>query len=637
MTILQIHKNMIKEKIVKRNFHLSYGEGVKPIEPTIFRAYKINDRKIVITKKESEEDEHIFCNYLRDEFEMNVFFEGISIEDHIMDNSTFGTHYSYGENPKCEFVRTSFSIYDETIDKEIYFFEGMWYPSNEDIENELVEDTSYNDIDDIIGLYVRLYLDEFFNERTEDDKTRMEKTICEIECENEGYIMEVNNIICNCGSEWNNKDVAKNDVILMIKNNGYYPYIAEDRKALTRILAICEHGKIPNIGIYGVVDIQRKGKKKWEWDQTLEYFNSISEYFIDDFCYDCSKRKDSVICDVKIIPEIYKEKPLDIQIEKANIFYDIKKGIQKTIDNAWIETNDKESNVQEQPIISQPIIDPLLNPNFLNEISSVHVFGSGKAIAKYPLDRKENISFTATPEMIQKIEESGKWRIVKADNVFHAVKNPDYNIIFDIPYGLDFTGRPIVFGETGSGKSTLLSYIGRLAVSKNKNVFTIESPKSLSIEDVTRLDNNECAVDTVLLCRPDLVLFDEVRNKKHFAQLKQLSLACPNIIGSFHATEIFEALARFSSLNGDRSYGELATIANKFVHVHKGEIINWYTLETTLSSRLRSEFYCDGERPVTEVRDRKNNIVGWLFYFANDINIVKNKTSLSARKTAKCC
>lgn len=624
--------NMIKEEIVKLNFHAPYGERVSPIEPIIFRAYKVDDKKIIITIEESgNEDEHIFCNYLKDEFEMNEFFEGISVDTHIMDNSTFGTHYGYGENPKCEHVRTSFSIYDDTIENDIYFFEGLWSPPEEYVENGILEDRSYKDRDDIIGSYISFYLNDFFScQETEEDNEKDNKEdneevdVTKIfeECESK-HITESSNIICDCGYKWKNRETAKNDIISMIKKNGYYPYVAEDKNALIRVLAICEHKKIPSIGMYGIIDIQRKGKKRWEWNQDQEYNNSISGRFVDYLCDDCSERKESVVCNVRIIPEMYKGETLDSQIKRADIFYDIENGIQRTMNNAWADVQYREDTVS-QPAIDEPILDGSLDPNFLEKISSIHIFGSGKVIAKYPLDRKENISFISTPDIISKIEESGKWRIVNVANVFHAVKNPDDNIIFDIPKELDFSGKLVVFGETGSGKSTLLSYLGRLATSENQNVFTVESPKSLSIEDATCLDNNESVVNTVLLCRPDLVLFDEIRDKKHFVQLKQLSLACPNIIGSFHATEIFEALTRFSSLNGDRSYGELSTIANKFVHVQNGKITNWYTLETTLSSRLRSEFYCDGERPVTEIRDRKNNVVGWLFYFANDINVVKS-------------
>lgn len=261
----------------------------------------------------------------------------------------------------------------------------------------------------------------------------------------------------------------------------------------------------------------------------------------------------------------------------------------------------------------------------LGKISSIHVFPDGKAIIKFPLGRQENQVVAVSPDLIETIKTSGDWRIVEADGVFHAIKNPDGNIKFEIPEGLNLFGKSVVFGATGAGKSTLLSCIGTEAVQQKENVFTIESPKSLCITDATHLENNEDAVNTVLLCRPDLVLFDEVRDARHYRQLKQLALACPQLIGSFHAAEIFEALARFSALNGERSYGELSTIVDRFIHVENGEIVNWYTLKTTLSSRLSGEFYCDGERPVTEIRDKNTKIVGWLFYFANDINIVKNE------------
>lgn len=393
--------NMIKEEIVKLNFHAPYGERISPIESIIFRAYKVDDKKIIITIKESENgEESIFCNYLEDESEMNEFFEGISVDTHIMDNSTFGTHYGYGENPMCEHVRTSFSIYDDTIENDIYFFEGLWSPPEEYVANGILEDRSYKDRDDMIGSYISFYLNDFFSgEETEEDNAEIEtlQTLVDQECENE-LITELKGIICDCGSEWNNREVAKNDIISMIKNNGYYPYIAEDRKTLTRILAICEHKKIPDIGIYSVVDIQRKGKKKWEWDQSDEYSNSISGHFIDDFCDDCSERKDGVVCNVKTIPEIYKEEILDVQIRKTDIFYDIEKGTQRTMNNAWEDIRYKEDTVV-QPVINKPtnkhiikpIIDCSLDPDFLEKISSVHIFGSGKAIAKYPLDRRKSV------------------------------------------------------------------------------------------------------------------------------------------------------------------------------------------------------------------------------------------------------
>ena len=262
--------------------------------------------------------------------------------------------------------------------------------------------------------------------------------------------------------------------------------------------------------------------------------------------------------------------------------------------------------------------------DLLNNCSSVHLFPSGKVIFKFPLGREKNVTTELPEGGIEELKSAiASWRIVEANGVLHAVKNPTGEVSTEIPSDLNLSGKIIIFGEVGSGKSTFLNTIGRKRVNDGDNVFTIESPKTLSIKDATCLANDESSVETVLLCRPDIVLFDEIRERKHYKQLKDLSLACENIIGSFHATDIFEAIARFSALNGDRTYGEVSTIINQFVHIEKGRIVNWYTLKTTLSSQLSGEFYADGERPVTTIYDKDNDEVGWLFYFANDINIVK--------------
>jgi len=262
--------------------------------------------------------------------------------------------------------------------------------------------------------------------------------------------------------------------------------------------------------------------------------------------------------------------------------------------------------------------------DLLNNCSSVHLFPSGRVIFKFPLGKGENIIKKLSKEEIEELKSiTISWRTVEADGVLHAVKNPTGEVSTEIPSDLILTGKTIIFGEVGSGKSTFLKTIGKKRVNDGDNVFTVESPKTLSIEDATCLANDESCIETVLLCRPDIVLFDEIRDRRHYKQLKELSLACKNIIGSFHATDIFEAVARFSSLNGDRSYGEVSTIVNQFVHIEKGQIVNWYTLKTKLSSQLSGEFYADGERPVTTIYDKDGDEVGWIFYFANDINVVK--------------
>ena len=145
--------DIIREEIVETNFHLPYNEGVEPIDPTIFRAYRT----------QGGNDEHVFCNYLEDESETNEFFDGISIDTFILDNSTFGTHYRYGENPKHEFTKVLFDIYDKTIENDIYFFEGLWSLPEECLEDGILKDRSYEDRDGMIESYINSYLNDFFS------------------------------------------------------------------------------------------------------------------------------------------------------------------------------------------------------------------------------------------------------------------------------------------------------------------------------------------------------------------------------------------------------------------------------------------------------------------------------------------
>lgn len=83
--------------------------------------------------------EWLFCDYLRDEKELELFFESIRVKKGYVDT-----------------VSVDFVIYDKVINKEIYFNYSQWYPHYEDVEEELVEDNSYNDRDELIKLYLSL-------------------------------------------------------------------------------------------------------------------------------------------------------------------------------------------------------------------------------------------------------------------------------------------------------------------------------------------------------------------------------------------------------------------------------------------------------------------------------------------------
>ena len=123
---------------------------------------------------------------------------------------------------------------------------------------------------------------------------------------------------------WTNRLVAIQDICSLFKNNGYKPSIIENRKANTVILALCEHGKIANYE-YNIVCIDRKGKKKWEWDQSIEYYNMISGNFKrEEFCEICDESYD-----LSEEEKIEEEK----RLHRLKIEDDIAKGVQLTNDS----------------------------------------------------------------------------------------------------------------------------------------------------------------------------------------------------------------------------------------------------------------------------------------------------------------
>lgn len=98
------------------------------------------------------QEEWLFCDYLRDEKELELFFESIDIRKELI-------YYQYrrgSKNGYDEHIDVNFVIYDRTIGKEIYFNYSRWYPPYEDIEKGLVEDNSYNDRDELVRLYLDL-------------------------------------------------------------------------------------------------------------------------------------------------------------------------------------------------------------------------------------------------------------------------------------------------------------------------------------------------------------------------------------------------------------------------------------------------------------------------------------------------
>ena len=141
----EIYKKEKKERLKKydggtiiSSMSIESDNGLGDIDDKeIFTAVEKNG-KIGIFYDDWQE-EWLFCDYLRDEKELELFFESIRIRKEYVDR-----------------VSVDFVIYDKTINKEIYFNYSQWYPPYEDVEKELVEDNSYNDRDELIKLYLSM-------------------------------------------------------------------------------------------------------------------------------------------------------------------------------------------------------------------------------------------------------------------------------------------------------------------------------------------------------------------------------------------------------------------------------------------------------------------------------------------------
>ena len=81
---------------------------------------------------------------------------------------------------------------------------------------------------------------------------------------------------------------------------------------------------------------------------------------------------------------------------------------------------------------------------------------------------------------------------------------------------------------------------------------TIEAPRDLQVDKtITQLSffhaSHTEIKDILLLSRPDMSIFDEVRNQEDFHLYKDLRLAGIGMVGVMHATSPIDALQRFLS------------------------------------------------------------------------------------------
>ncbi|HMB46342.1 MAG TPA: hypothetical protein VKL21_11030 [Candidatus Methanoperedens sp.] len=116
-------KKIIREETIEESFE--HGNGTATVTKKKIKAIQEGEKIIVVIEEDGNES--VFCNYLKDEYEVMVFFNSIRLDEDIMKNEDFGTNYRYGENPKS----TTMCVYFTLPYGEI-FSDGLWLNEERD-------------------------------------------------------------------------------------------------------------------------------------------------------------------------------------------------------------------------------------------------------------------------------------------------------------------------------------------------------------------------------------------------------------------------------------------------------------------------------------------------------------------------
>lgn len=160
----------------------------------------------------------------------------------------------------------------------------------------------------------------------------------------------------------------------------------------------------------------------------------------------------------------------------------------------------------------------------------------------------------------------------------------------------------LISGSPGEGKTTFAQALVDLYVADQKVIKTIESPRDLMVDKtVVQYSFNyaphEEVRDILLLSRPDIAIYDEVRNKEDFLLFKDLRLTGIGLVGIIHATKPIDSIQR---LIGTIEMGMIPEVIDTIVFIKWGTIKEILTLKhvVKMPSGMMSE---DLARPVIEV------------------------------------
>ena len=142
----------------------------------------------------------------------------------------------------------------------------------------------------------------------------------------------------------------------------------------------------------------------------------------------------------------------------------------------------------------------------------------------------------------------------------------------------------LIAGVPGTGKTTFAQSLAMYLFDQGCQVRTMEAPRDLQVPDqitqYAQLEGSmENTAEVLMLIRPDVVFFDEVRNDEDFRVFTDLRLAGLGMVGVVPGKSAQDAVCRFLERV---DFGLLPRTVDTVIFVNQGEVAQVYNLSFSI-------------------------------------------------------